>query len=529
MSGIERRLTALAPGMLGRLLRGVEKEGLRVEPDGSLALTPHPPGLGAALTHPHITTDFSESQLELITGVHTTAEACVAELTELHQIVYRNLGEEIVWCASMPCRLPADDEIPLGRFGSSNVGRMKHVYRQGLAQRYGRRMQTISGIHYNFSLPEDAWPLLQQAEGDRGPADLFQDRGYFALIRNFRRHSWLLLLLLGASPAVCGTFVRDRPHQLERWDGGTYFAPHGTSLRMGPLGYQSDAQAALGVSFNDLRGYAESLNRGLTTVYPPYAAIGLRDGDGYRQLATTLLQIENEFYGTIRPKRRIRRGERALRALGERGVEYVEVRCIDVNPYHPAGITAADMKLIDVFLLHCLLSDSPPDSPAEIAAMGLNQHQVAARGRDPDVRLERCGEFITPAAWGGELLRECAPIAAALDDAHGGSAYRDVLAAATAALGDYASLPSAQTLHDVEDYHDRSFPEFALHHSQRHRDELLALPLAPEVEARYAGMAAESIATQQRVEAADDEPFEAYRERYLGQDLLCGAHFRAAG
>src|SRR2546423_1698224 len=147
----EQRLKAMPRDVLSSLRRGVEKESLRVRPDGTLATTPHPAALGSALQHPHITTDFSESQPELITGVHPNPEACVEELTEIHQAVYRAIGEELLWASSMPCRLPKEDEIPIGRYGTSNIGRMKTVYRTGLAHRYGRRMQTISGIHYNFS------------------------------------------------------------------------------------------------------------------------------------------------------------------------------------------------------------------------------------------------------------------------------------------------------------------------------------------------------------------------------------------
>ncbi|MDP1716867.1 MAG: glutamate--cysteine ligase, partial [Burkholderiales bacterium] len=310
------------------MLRGIEKESLRVRPDGMLADTPHPAALGSALTHPHITTDFSESQLELITGVHAGIEPCLEELTEIHQVVYRHVGDEMLWCASMPCSLPADDDIPIGQYGRSNVGRAKTVYRHGLAHRYGRRMQTISGIHYNFSLPEAAWPLLQQADAHHGAAQSYQNDAYFSLIRNFRRYSWLLLYLFGASPAVCKTFVAGREHALQSLTRGTLYLPGSTSLRMGPLGYQSEAQAALAVSYNSLESYGRSLYGALTEPYPPYAAIGIRDGEDYRQLNTTLLQIENEFYGTIRPKRPIRPGERPLHALRERGVEYVEVRCM---------------------------------------------------------------------------------------------------------------------------------------------------------------------------------------------------------
>jgi glutamate--cysteine ligase len=561
VSKLQQRLDALPPAVLRGMLRGIEKEGLRVRPDGALALTPHPPELGSALAHPGITTDFSESQLELITGAHTTSEALLQELTELHQFVLRHIGDELIWGASMPCKLPDEEDIPLGRYGRSNMGRMKTVYRQGLSHRYGRRMQTISGIHYNFSLPADAWPRLRAVDGSDSSLALFQDDAYFALIRNFRRHCWLLLLLLGASPAVCGTFVSGQSHGLCGWDTGTYFAPYGTSLRMGRLGYQSDAQAALAVSFNCLGSYAATLHRALTETYPAYAAIGLHDGGEYRQLATTLLQIENEFYGTIRPKRRVRSGERPLRALGQRGVEYVEVRLVDINPFLPVGIDLPQMRLLDIFLLHCLLADSPPDSPQEIAAMARNQRRIAERGRDPQLLLHRTAELLeaqdapaapavgaagrqpaprisadlalsdlspadqAPATWGERILRECEPIAEALDHAHGGTAYGAVLAGARAALRDFDTLPSTRVLLETDLSYGKSFPAFALARSAAHRDALLAQPLAAEAASRYARLAADSLRRQAEAEAADTLSFETFRQQYLAQDLMSGDHF----
>src|SRR6187431_148848 len=274
---IQDRLRSLPAGALGNLRRGIEKESLRVRADGGLALTPHPVALGSALTHPHITTDFSESQLELITGVHSDADGCLQELTEIHQFVVRAIGDEMLWASSMPCNLPADEAIPIGRYGTSNVGRAKTVYRMGLSYRYGRRMQTISGIHYNWSMPGVG------------------NEGYFALIRNFRRYSFLLLYLFGASPAVCSSFVAGHEHRLEALGPHTLHLPQATSLRMGRLGYQSDAQSELIVSYNNLKSYAASLHEALTVPYPLYEKIGVRDGDSYRQLSTSLLQIENEF------------------------------------------------------------------------------------------------------------------------------------------------------------------------------------------------------------------------------------------
>ena len=511
MSDLRQNLRALSPAVLAGLRRGIEKESLRVRPDGTLATTPHPPPLGSALTHPHITTDFSEAQLELITGVHASAEGCLDELTRIHEFVYRHIGDELLWCASMPCSLPAEDAIPIARYGRSNVARAKSVYRTGLSHRYGRRMQAISGIHYNFSLPEEAWPL----PGRRDP-----NEGYFALIRNFRRHAWLLLYLFGASPAVCASFVAGRAHGLSELVPGTLYLPYATSLRMGRLGYLSEAQDSLAVSYNDLASYAASLQDALTEPYPAYEAIGVRDGDDYRQLTTSLLQIENEFYSTIRPKRVIRPGERPLHALRERGVQYVEVRAMDLDPFLAIGIAAGTARFLDVFLLHCLLADSPPDSPREIEAVGRNKQLVAARGREPGLRLDRNRQMVELGEWAGQVLAECEPIAAALDEARGGSAHRAALAAAVRAVGEPASLPSARVLAEMRERFDGSFARFALEYSHRHRRAMLSEPLPAEAEARFARMAEASLAKQREIEAADTLPFEEYRRRYLSPGTL---------
>jgi glutamate--cysteine ligase len=494
----KERLGSLSAGVLQSLNRGVEKESLRVRPDAALATTPHPAALGSALKHPRITTDFSESQPELITSVHADPDGCVKELTEIHQVVYRAIGDELLWACSMPCRLPEENEIPIGRYGTSNIGRMKRIYRVGLSHRYSRRMQTISGIHYNFSLPDSR-----------------SDDEYFALIRNFRRHLWLLLYLFGASPAVCSSFVAGRKHELQRLSGDTLYLPYATSLRMGRLGYQSDAQSALAVSYNDLRSYAASLEEALTKPYPPYEAMGVHRNGDYQQLSTTLLQMENEFYSTIRPKRVIRPAERPLHALRDRGVEYVEVRLMDLDPFVPVGITAETMRFLDLFLLHCLLCDSPPDHPEERVAVIENQRRTASRGREPGLTLVREGEEAPLAEWAGEVLGDCGPIASALDRANGGKAYQHALAAAKKALEHPEITPSARVLETMAREHGNSFIEFGIARSKANRDTIMALPIEPEVAERFERMARESIAEQKRVEAADMLPFEAFRQVYL--------------
>ena len=450
MNKLRDRLAALSAERLQGIGRGIEKESLRARPDGTLALTPHPAALGAPLTHPHITTDYSESLIELVTGVHRDAAACLNELTEIHQVVAHEMaaiGDESLWVASMPCRLPTDENIPLGVYGTSNVGRAKSVYRMGLGHRYGRRMQTIAGIHYNWSLP------------GLGNDD------YFGLIRNFRRHAFLLLVLFGASPVLDAPFVAGRDHGLQPLGDASMYLPHATSLRMGRLGYQSDAQASLNVSYNCLDSYANSLEAALTQPYPAYEAIGIRNlGGEYNQLATTLLQIENEFYGTIRPKRVIRSGERPLHALRERGVEYVEVRLMDLDPFETVGIHTDTARFLDLFLLHCLLTDSPPDTPQEIAALKRNQHLTAARGREPGLQLERAGQAVRLADWAGELLAQLAPIAQAMDRVDGATRYAAALARAQGAFKAFDDLPSARVLRRVREQHQGSYINIILTH-----------------------------------------------------------------
>jgi glutamate--cysteine ligase len=506
MTDLQDRLRALSPGVLSGIRRGIEKESLRAQPNGALALTPHPAALGSALTHPHITTDFSESQIELVTRVHASIETCLAELTQIHQATYRamrDMGDEMLWVSSMPCELPPDETIPIGRYGSSNVGRAKSVYRMGLGHRYGRRMQTISGIHYNWSLPG------------------VTDAQYFGLIRNFRRHSFLLLYLFGASPAVGASFVAGRPHELQPLAEQTLYMPHGTSLRMGRLGYQSDAQATLAVSYNSLASYGASLQDALTRPYPPYAAVGTQNPGGeYNQLATSLLQIENEFYGTIRPKRVIFPGERPLHALRERGVEYVEVRLMDLNPFVPIGIGAETMRFLDIFLLHCLLSDSPPDTPDEIAALGRNQHRTAARGREPGLKLERGAQELTLAEWGAQIVEECTAIAVALDAQHGGELHQAALVAAGELLADTSLTPSARVLNAMAQDFGHSFQRFTLAQSRQTQATLLALPYPAELAASFERMARASVDEQKTIEAADTMPFEIYRLEYLSPTRL---------
>lgn len=528
MSQFDTQLQALsgatARQTLRGILRGVEKESLRVSPDGRLAQTSHPAGLGSAFSHPHITTDYSEALLEFITEPQTSIGALLGQLDDVHRYTYGQLGDEYLWPASMPCVLGADSDIPVARYGSSNSGTMKTVYRLGLGHRYGRAMQTIAGVHYNFSLPDDFWHELARTSGSQLSLQAFKTDRYFALIRNFRRYFWLLVYLFGAAPAVCRSFVRGREHALEPFgeDDHTLHTPNATSLRMGDLGYQSDAQQSLVVCYNNLDTYLQTLCGAITQPHTEYQKIGLKSSAGdYQQLNTSLLQIENEFYSTIRPKRTAKPGQTALQALQLGGVEYVEVRCVDLNPFEPLGVSESQLHYLDAFLLFCLLQDSPEATDQEYQGLQDNQARIVYRGRDPELTLCRNGGEVKMREWAGEIQQQVERCAALLDQANGGSHYRNACAEQQQKLAGERDTPAAQVLSELAEG-NQTYYAHTLKLAKQHRDYFAARPLEPQQQAHFTRLAEQSRQHQAEVEAADRESFDDYLAKYYAQYTRCG-------
>jgi glutamate--cysteine ligase len=505
---------------LDGIRRGIEKESLRVTLDGKLAQTPHPRGLGSALTHPQITTDFSEALLEFITPVEHGIASSLTTLEDIHRFVYSVLQDELLWAASMPCSLEKDAPIPLANYGKSNVGRMKTLYRNGLGHRYGRAMQTIAGIHYNFSLPDTFWALRREQQGSREPLQSVITEGYLGLIRNFWRRVWLPVYLFGAAPALCRSFIpqTDGKHGLlpHECDATTLYAPYATSLRMGDLGYQSDAQGSLNICYNSLDRYVETLQAAILTPYPDYVRIGTGTASDRKQLNTGLLQIENEFYSPIRPKRVARSGEPPLHALALHGIEYVEVRCIDISPFEPVGISAEQIRFLDAFLLACVLDDSPLCDVDDYARQRHNLRSVVMRGREPGLCLETAQGARSLREWSNILIDDIERCAALLDAQHGGHAYRDSVAAQRRRIADPALTPSAKLLAEMESSRS-GFAALAMDYSQRWRQHFLDSALTAATQTRFAAMADASWAQHAAVEAAQELSFEEHLARYYAQ------------
>lgn len=517
LATLEHQLDLLArqgcADLLAQTLQGIEKEGLRVRPDGQIAQTPHPRELGSALTHKYITTDYSEALLEFITPVHGSPEAALAFLSSLHAFTLRRLGDEQLWCASMPCEIPSEEAIPIADYGHSNVGQLKHVYRQGLKYRYGKMMQTIAGIHYNFSLPEAFWPRWQALNDSQESLQDFRSASYFRLIRNFRRYSWLLLYLFGASPALSTSFMAGRSHQLEQLNSDTLYLPWATSLRMSDLGYSNKAQASLQICFNHLDSYADSLQQAIRTSHPAYERIGTKVAGEYRQLNTNVLQIENEYYSDIRPKRVTEPGEKPVHALINRGVEYIEVRNTDINPLLPLGMDLDQARFLNAFLISCLLGKADDLDDAECRMVAENHRRVVNEGRRPGLKLLTTSGEIGREELGRQILDKVALTATLLDKAQGGDHHRRALEQQRARVEDPDLTPSAQVLQALRDS-GLGHSEWVLATSIRHR-ETIAPKLDPATEQALLKESARSLEEQTALEQADKISFDQYLAEYL--------------
>src|SRR6185312_6094908 len=434
----EGRLAALVNGGQPQILqggrKGVEKESLRVMPSGALAQTPHPRKLGSALTNENITTDYSESLIELVTPAFTTSWELLQYLLDLHQFVYRHLDEELLWATSMPGAIQRDEAIPIAQFGNSHVGQMKTIYRRGLGLRYGGMMQAISGVHFNYSFPLPFWEVYADIVKSHDHGAQFVSARYFDLLRNYRRFGWIVLYLFGVSPVVCKSFLKGRDFELPELTSNTAYEPYATSLRMSDVGYRNRNQAGLAVSVNSLEEYVRDLTHAIMTPHPPYEALGVKVDGEYQQLNANILQIENEYYSFIRPKRVARSGERPTKALQRAGVEYVEVRALDVSAFDPVGVNQNKLRFLEAFLALCVLKDSPLISSSEEGPLDENHVVVARRGREPGLTLNRDGRSVSMRDWARELIDSMTGICEVLDHGDPLRPYTTALAVQSAKL-----------------------------------------------------------------------------------------------
>mgnify|MGYP001038046277 FL=1 len=499
-------------------LKGIEKESLRVTPQGKIAQTPHPKALGSALTNPYITTDYSEALLEFITPPFKQTADALNFMETIHSFTYQHLGNEMLWGTSMPCIVDGDMSIPIANYGHSNSGQMKHIYRIGLWHRYGRSMQAIAGIHFNYSLPEKFWPIYQSIEQDTQSEQDFISQSYMDMTRNLHRYGWLILYLFGASPAICKSFVKGQEHCFDEFDAGTLYKPYCTSLRMSDIGYKNDSQSDINISYNNLDDYVSRLLASTQIPFPEYQALGVKDENGeYKQLNANILQIENEYYSNVRPKQITKPGERPSEALKKRGIRYVELRSVDLNPFDPVGMSEQQLHFLEAFMIFCLLADSPPLSVNDKSSVDKNLTLVATEGRKPNLQLSRENDSISLKSWGLEICSEMTELCNILDADDPTKPYTASLAHQIDKLNDVELTPSARVLNSMKEQ-QLPFFKFAMHQANKHHEHFNQQTLTEEQLSRLEQASLDSIKEQQHIENSDTLTLEQFLAEYFSQD-----------
>lgn len=513
---------ASEPVDLSRLvMRGIEKEGLRVSRDGYIAQTPHPKALGSALTHPRITTDYSEALLEFITPASHDLNQTMTALQSLHQFTYRHLSDELIWATSMPCQMTDENQIPIAEYGSSNIGKMKYVYRVGLGHRYGRTMQTIAGVHYNFSLSDEFWQLLYRQSNEPLDFQAFKSARYLGLIRNFQRMSWLIVYLFGASPAMCKCFTKGKQLPFfEEFDQGTFYGPHSTSLRMSDLGYQNKAQANIRVRYNDLDEYISGLRSAIGETDEEFAKLGVKVDGEYRQLNANVLQIENEYYSPIRPKRVGRSGEKPTDALARGGIEYIEVRALDIDPFEPLGIAKSSCHFLDVFLIYCALIESPPMHSQELEQEKHNLANVVKNGRDPSCTLQIDDNKVLMRDYAEQIFEQLNQVAEWLSTGNALStgdnkACINAVSLQRAKLADPMLTPSGKML-QIMLQNNQNYFAFAMAQSEAAKAYFSDQPLSPQDMELLTRESRDSLEQQQAIEKQESLSFDDFLADYFG-------------
>ncbi|MGL1958998.1 MAG: glutamate--cysteine ligase [Colwellia sp.] len=513
---LDENITAIAG-----IGRGIEREALRVLPEGKLSEHDHYTQLGSALTHPQITTDYSETLLEFITPVSHSPEQAIAQLQDIQKFTLSQIEGELLWPLSMPCFVDDASVIPLAKYGSSNIGKMKTVYRQGLKNRYGSMMQVISGIHFNFSFSDDFWQVLQKLHNDNSNHTDFISQRYFSLLRNYKRYCWLIPYLYGSSPTICPSFLQGQTHEppFEETPSGALYLPYATSLRMSDLGYTANEQSNLKICYNNVDGYVDGVQKAIALKSVHFADIGVKVKGQYQQLNDNVLQIENELYAPIRPKRVAKAGEKPSQALRDRGVEYVEVRALDVNPFVDTGISVEQVYFLDIFLTYCAFIDNTKFDCDSQQLHENNMNDVVLRGRDPQLFLtyinaegEGCLKSIK--AWGNELFDDMQKVADLLDKAYKTTKYNDAIVRERAKINDVSLTPSAKMLAILLEQ-KQGMSSYSLTQAAKYRQQLLNRDYQFYSKQYFVDSVNKSLQDQLDIEASDEMDFDDFLTAYF--------------
>jgi glutamate--cysteine ligase len=521
------QLDAIDFSLLKTSKRGIERETLRTTQNGYVAQTVHPATLGEKQTNELITVDFSEGLLEYITPPFDTYSQTYDFLRSVSAYTKQNMqSDELMWSASMPPPVEPS-EIQIAEFGHNPSGQMKEVYRKGLALRYGKVMQAISGIHYNYSISE---AFLNQLSVDHLSANKRTKKNqlYFRMIKRFYQISWLLPYLFGSSPICPKSLAESQTPYIETFDNEHFYGPYATCLRMSDLGYQSEAQKQLFISYRNVEEYVRDLLKATDTRYPEYIRKGMKDDNGhYQQLNDCILQIENEYYNTIRPKQTAKMGERPACALLNRGVEYIEIRVLDVDPFSDVGITEETGHFLEVFVLTCMLATGLDYSEKLILEAQDNFNKVVKYGRQPGLMLTRNDQPRSFENWAYTILQRCMEVASHMDaDLKTDQLYQNAVQKQIAKVKDPSLTPSQRMLDEFRNT-NQSYHEWMRDLSRQYSDRLQQTSVPDSLKSRFDEAVNQSKKQWQEIEQADLGSFEEYIAGYFNsvcsywsQDLM---------
>ncbi|MCH1429479.1 MAG: glutamate--cysteine ligase [Chlamydiales bacterium] len=502
---------------------GLEKESLRCTAKANIAQSIHPKTLGHKLTHPYISTDFAEAQLELITPPCNSEPQALNFLKDVQAFLNRSIGSELLWPNSMPMHFASMKDVKIADFGQSDDGCQKTLYREGLVHRFGKEIQTISGGHYNLSFSDAFFKNLQcfsSVKQQKLNFEDFRSLKYFALIRNFLRYSFINTYLFGASPIMDKSFVKRKNKELIDFDDSSYYMPHACSFRMSNYGYYSRLQLQYSLSFNGLKPYLNDLDYTLYTSHPRYEKIGLYKATGEKkQINTHILQIANEHYSRIRPKAIISSGQNPYQALMKNGVEYVEARIIDLDPFETVGISEDQLRFLYLFMLYCLLSPSPLMTKKEERLIPRVQNRVALKGRDPNLRVEVLLKSYHFQDFANQFLLDLKPLAELLDKAHKTKAYTQSLERQIAKVADSSLTPSAKLLKELQGP-KHNFHSLHLKLAKKHKKDDSSRKIKNSIYKELESLSISSLKKNRRLEVHDDLFLRGFEDQELSTQLI---------
>ncbi|RAP53563.1 MAG: glutamate--cysteine ligase [Methanosphaera sp. rholeuAM130] len=359
---------------------GIEWESLRAKGQGELSLTPHPRIFGDKLHNPFVTTDFSESQIEIITPPFDSIDEVYDNFLLLSDLVNTSLPEdEYLWSQSIPCILPSQDQIPIAQY--SGDGKSSQKYREGLAKKYGVKKQMISGVHFNFSFSNDLLRKLYLLDEEDLTFKDFKDNVYLKVVRNYMKYCWLIIYLTGCSNGFHESFTNDCIGLMDGNDGdGGYYSTEGLSFRNSSCGYKN-----------------------ITELYPSYDSVEEFVNDVRGFVEEKLLSEAKELYSQIRLK--AKNPTDLLNSLKNDGIEYLEIRTLDINPFYQSGIAKYDMKFLHLFLIYMLIKEESNYSNWQKEAK-INEDNTAQRAYQKSMRLLKDGQEVTLESWALEIINE---------------------------------------------------------------------------------------------------------------------------